>query len=140
MWVGPSSRCISLMAENTGRSGQPVQKVGGRAGRSPSEAAAAALCAEHLLHARGDRVGVDAGRPRLAQERREPVEQHVRGVVAGLRQRALAEDAGLDVGAAQLDVDLLLDVVGRAFLDHQHRALAGAERRAPPPAPADRRS
>jgi hypothetical protein len=43
MWVGPNSRCISLMAENTGRSGQPVQKVGGRIGRSASEAAAAAL-------------------------------------------------------------------------------------------------
>ena len=58
----------------------------------------------------------------------KPVEHDVRRVVAGLRQRALAVDAGLDVGAAQLDIDLLLDVVGRAFLDHQHRALAGAER------------
>ena len=45
IWVGPSSRCISLMAENTGRSGQPVQKVGGRTGMSPSDAAASGLCA-----------------------------------------------------------------------------------------------
>ena len=45
MWVGPSSRCISLMALNTGRSGQPVQKFGGRAGMSPTAATAAALWA-----------------------------------------------------------------------------------------------
>ena len=45
----------------------------------------------------------------------------------GRRQRSLAVDLGLDVGAAQLDVDRLLDVVGRAFLDDEHGALAGAE-------------
>ena len=49
------------------------------------------------------------------------------GVFAGLRQQVLAVHLGLDVGAAQLDVDRLLDVVGLAFLDHQHGALAGAE-------------
>jgi len=38
-----SSRCISLIAVNTGRSGQPVQKVGGRGGNSPMAAAAAGL-------------------------------------------------------------------------------------------------
>jgi hypothetical protein len=41
--------------------------------------------------------------------------------------RALAEDAGRDVGAAQLHVHRLLDVFGMAFLDHEHGALAGAE-------------
>src|SRR5437016_11417589 len=45
MWVGPSSRCISLIAENTGRSGQPVQKAGGRGGNGPKADAAFALCA-----------------------------------------------------------------------------------------------
>ena len=32
IWVLPRSFSISLMALNTGRSGQPVQKVGGRGG------------------------------------------------------------------------------------------------------------
>ena len=49
MWVGPSSRCISLMALNTGRSGHPVQKLGGRGGMSPSAAIAGALCADRLF-------------------------------------------------------------------------------------------
>ena len=34
---------------------------------------------------------------------------------------------GLDVAPAQQRGDLLLDVLGLAFLDDQHRALAGAE-------------
>ena len=48
-------------------------------------------------------------------------------VYSPARGRALAEHAGLDIGAAQLGVDRLLDVVGIAFLDHQHRAFARAE-------------
>src|SRR6185369_17798791 len=35
--------------------------------------------------------------------------------------------AGLDVSAAQFGVDGLLDVIGAAFLDYQHRPLAQAE-------------
>ena len=62
IWVGPSSRCISLIAENTGRSGQPVQKVGGRGGSGPSAAAAFALCAIRPARLFRDGVGVDAGR------------------------------------------------------------------------------
>src|SRR5260370_6061986 len=49
MWVGPSSRCISLMALNTGRSGQPVQKFGGRGGISATAATAPALGASMLF-------------------------------------------------------------------------------------------
>ena len=49
------------------------------------------------------------------------------GVFAGLGQRALAVNARLDVGAAQLGIDRLLDIVGQAFLDDQHVALADAE-------------
>src|SRR6516164_9019007 len=89
MWVGPSSRCISLMALNTGRSGQPVQKFGGRAGISPIAAMAAALCASIPF--------------------------------------ARAALAGRDAGATQLHVDRLLDVVGTAFLDHEHGAFSRAE-------------
>ena len=72
-------------------------------------------------------VGVEAVRPGVLQKRREAFQQHVGGIFAGLRQRPLAEHAGLHVGAAQFDVDRLLDVIGIAFLDHQHRMLAGAE-------------
>ncbi len=94
---------------------------------SPTDAAAAPRCASIcLVRAAIASASIPAG-ARFGEERGEPVEQHVRGVVAGLRQHVLAVHAGLNVGAAQFDVDLLLDVVGRAFLDHQHRALAGAE-------------
>src|SRR2546422_8648479 len=64
MWVGPSSRCISLMALNTGRSGQPVQKFGGRGGMSPIAATAPAFGAS-MLFARAT-IGsalLPAGRP-----------------------------------------------------------------------------
>src|SRR5512133_54922 len=49
MWVGPSSRCIILIALDTGRSGHPVQKFGGRAGMSPTAAVAVDLCASMFL-------------------------------------------------------------------------------------------
>ena len=66
--------------------------------------------------------------PGGGEEGGEPVDQRLRRVFAGARQAVLAVHAGLDVGAAQLGVDRLLDIVGRALLDHQHRALARAER------------
>src|SRR5713101_2521526 len=40
MWNAPCSRSISFIAENTGRSGQPMQNPGGRAGTTPSSSAA----------------------------------------------------------------------------------------------------
>jgi hypothetical protein len=39
----PMSCATSFIAENTGRSGQPTQKVGGRCGIPPSKAAALSL-------------------------------------------------------------------------------------------------
>ncbi len=72
-------------------------------------------------------VGVDAGRTRLRQESGDAAQKYLRRIVAAARQTALAKHAGLNIGAAQNDVDLLLDKVGGAFLDHQHRAFAGAE-------------
>ena len=115
------------MAANTGRSGQPVQKFGGRGGMSPTAAVTLGLCASICIRVRGNGIGIDAGRTRLRQERRKPAQQDFGRVVAAARQAALAEHARLDVGAAQDDIDLLLDIVGRAFLDHQHGALAGAK-------------
>ncbi len=79
-------------------------------------------------HVFADRVGVDAGRPRGGEEHRKAFEHHVGGVLAGLGQRPFAEYARRDVGAAQLDVDRLLDIVGMAFLDDEHGALTNAER------------
>jgi hypothetical protein len=35
IWTLPTSRSSSLIAENTGRSGQPTQKPGGRSGTGP---------------------------------------------------------------------------------------------------------
>ena len=127
MWVGPSSRCTSLSALNTGRSGQPVQKAGGRAGRSPRPAAALGRWPRmSRTLATIASVSMPAGRT-CGEEGREAVEHDLGGVFAGLGERPLAEHAGRDVGAAQLHVDRLLDVFGMAFLDHEHGALAGAE-------------
>ncbi len=86
------------------------------------------LVRQHSLGARRDRIGVDAGWPRLRHERGDAVDQRLRLVFAGARQRPLAEHACPNISAAQLDVDCVLDVGGRAFLDHQHCALVGAER------------
>ena len=49
------------------------------------------------------------------------------GVFAGHRQHVFAVNFRLDVGLAQNRVDILLDEVGLAFFDHEHRALANAE-------------
>src|SRR5919197_752023 len=42
-WNLPASRSTSFIAENTGRSGQPTQKPGGRCGSAPSSCAAFSL-------------------------------------------------------------------------------------------------
>ena len=82
---------------------------------------------EHSLRACCGRIGVDACWSGLLEERGKAVDEHVRGVFPGARQHALAEHARRHVGAAQLHIDHLLDIVGGAFLDHEHRALSGAE-------------
>ena len=96
---------------------------------SPTAATAAGLVGEHPL-ARARRSRRRRCRPAASPARNaaSPLSSGSEVYSPVARQAALAEHAGLDVGAAQLDVDLLLDVVGRAFLDHQHGALAGAER------------
>ena len=49
MCVGPMSRWVSLSAANTGRSGQPVQKFGGRGGISPTRRQRHNLVTEHAV-------------------------------------------------------------------------------------------
>ncbi len=115
------------MAENTGRSGQPVQKAGGRGGRSAKRGGGFRFVRDQGARFVRDGIGIEALRLGLLEECRQAFEQHVGGVFAGLRQRAFAEHAGLQVGAAQFDVDRLLDVIGIAFLDDEDAALAGAE-------------
>ena len=66
--------------------------------------------------------------PRGAEETGKPAQQNIGLIFAGLGQHVLAEHAGLQVRAPQLDIDGLLDVVRKALLDHQHGALAGTER------------
>src|SRR6185312_17187098 len=79
--------------------------------------------------ARGFRycVGINAFRPCFLEKCREAFEQYIGGVFTGVRQQPFAKHPGIDVRPAQLDVDGLLDIVGIAFLDNEHGALAGAE-------------
>jgi hypothetical protein len=57
----------------------------------------------------------------------EAGDQHVGRVFARLGQEALAVDRVWMSARRKLRVDRLLDIVGIAFLDDQHGALAGAE-------------
>ncbi len=72
-------------------------------------------------------VAVEALRLGGLQEGGQALQQHVGRIFAGLRQRAFAVDLGLDIGAAQFDIDRVLDIGRVAFLHHQHGALCGAE-------------
>ena len=63
----------------------------------------------------------------LVDPLRDAVLHHVRGVLAGHRQRALAVHLRLDVGLAQDDVDVVLDIGRVALLHDQDVLLAGAE-------------
>ena len=101
-------------------------EIGGRAGMSPAAAVAAGLCAS-IACVRAAIASASTPLGRVSEEGGEPQHQHLGRIFAGARQQALAADAGLDIGAAQLHVDRLLDVVGAALLDHQHRAFARAE-------------
>ena len=64
---------------------------------------------------------------RLGEKLRDAAEQNVLGIFAGLRQHVLAVEPGLDVAAAKIGRDHLLDIFGEAFLDDQYRFLVGAE-------------
>ena len=104
-----------------------MQKAGGRGGSSAKRGGGFRFVRDQTARFFRHGVGVEALRLGVLQKGRKPFQQHLGGVFAGLRQRPLAEYAGLDVGAAQFDVDRLLDVIGMAFLDDKHGALAGAE-------------
>ena len=100
-----------------------------RAFRTTGAEAGGAL--RHFFRQRG--VGQQAAsaasgiaRP-LRQKLRRAVLHDLSGVFAGARKNLLADDARLEIGAAQDRVEFVLDEFGLALLDDQHRALAGAE-------------
>ena len=72
---------------------------------------------------------VHASRTNFVKEGDKALHHHVGGVFAAHRQHVLAENARVDVGAAQRGIEHLLDVVGMPLLHHQYGALAGAELR-----------
>ena len=85
------------------------------------------LVREKFFRALGNRIGIDAGWTRLGEERGDAAQQRLGIVITGARQTAFAENARRYVDATQDHIDLLLDIFGRALLDHQHGALADAE-------------
>ncbi len=74
---------------------------------------------------RRQRSGIDG--QVLLDEARQALRHHLGRVLAGAGQQVLAVQRGGDAGAAQQRGEFLLDVLGLAFLDHQHGALALAE-------------
>ena len=130
------SCCSSFSAANTGRSGQPMQNCGGRAGSGAPSAfvtacAPRSVASSHAL----PRPIVDAGRCALDECGEAPRDDLDR-VLPRHRQDVLAVHRGRHVVATQDRENLLLDEFGLAFLDDEHRALAGAELRDLAPAPA----
>ena len=130
MWNAPVSRSMSFIAENTGRSGQPTQKPGGRAGiGAPSRSAAVLLrCGEALEHCFGcRRVSRPRGRGQSRGNARRRSARPRRCIPPPAAARPCRHLGVVDFGPAQHGEHRILEVGGLAFLDDQHRALAGAE-------------
>ena len=127
IWTLPTSRSSSLIAEKTGRSGQPTQKPGGRSGSGPPSRRCASARPARAASKRSRGLERSMSLADWAKNFSRPVGHHLGGVLARHRQHVLAVDLGVDVALAQDRVDRLLDVVGRALLDDQHGALALAE-------------
>ncbi len=127
MWTLPTSRSRSLIAEKTGRSGQPTQKPGGlQRQRAAQQALRLGTSGARRLEALA-RLGEIDVVGRLGEELQQALGHHLGGVLARHRQHVLAVEFGVDVALAQDGVDRLLDIVGRALFDDQHGALALAE-------------
>ena len=70
---------------------------------------------------------IDVARLRRRDEARYAAQQHLRRIVAVCGQAALAVNARVHPAAAQNNVDLLFDVIGRTLLHDQDGTFAGAE-------------
>ena len=103
MCTGPMSCCASLSAENTGRSGQPMQKLGGRAGSGCAELRRHRLRAAARLPASQRFAASAAGPGSIARRRTAPGPAAITStrVLAGRRQQVLAVQRRLDVAPAQ---------------------------------------
>ena len=128
---GPMSCCTSFSAANTGRSGQPMQNCGGRAGSGCASAAATA--SRRAVGRREPRAAVGQRHLGRVLARRTP--RAPRAITSTVYSPAIGStslpcDRRGDAGAAQDRQDLLLDELGLPFLDHQHRALAARRSRA----------
>ena len=149
IWCWPSVSCASVSAEKIGRSGQPVQKPAGRGGttavspstclwkvmgcstglagraRAISTISGWAALAAAASAATAGCVCSDSGRLRRRNSRRPSRMTWVvySPAMGSTSCRELRGDAGL----AQHRVQVLLDVVGLAFLEQQHGALVAAE-------------
>ena len=125
-----------------GRSGHPVQKEGARGGSGLGQVAAGhggfavkgfravrdlGDAPHQDIVAGGNVTGVHPRRAGGLDVTSQAGAHQFRGVLTGLLEHVLAVYLGLHVAPAQGNVDFLFDVVGRAFLDDQHRALGGAE-------------
>src|SRR4051794_38465130 len=82
---------------------------------------------QHSARALRYSMGVETCWFCFSDKSRQTVDQHIGGVFSRFRQRPFAENARLNIGAAEFNVDCLLDVVGIALLHDQYCALAEAE-------------
>src|SRR5688500_10728784 len=109
----PMSSATSFIAENTGRSGRPRRQSGEQAARLRSG------CLNRFQPA-GARGQVQLRRM-LPEELRQAAYQERSVVVARHLQAVLAVQLRLQVGAAQVRGDLLLDELGLPLFDDQQR-------------------
>ena len=129
---GPRSRSISFIAVKSGRSGQPVHRPDGPRGHCACERRRGQ---QRLLAHRSRRTGrrrrcgrrAKHVRPVPREERFEPLAHHGAGVLAGARERPLADHLGRKRRLAKQQADRLLEVFRLTFLDDEQRPLAGGE-------------
>src|SRR5262245_30455304 len=115
------------MALNTGRSGQPVQKFGGRAGMSPTAAIAPALCAS-MFFARAAIASASMRAGRVSTRNEARASSSTSDIYSPARGSIPLPSTRVAMSARRSPtLTRLLDVIGTAFLDHQHRALSRAE-------------
>ena len=118
-----------------GREHRPLRAADAKAGRTrryhlAQQTASALLGRQCGLGDGSDGAGIHARRVlrhRLHELAHAP-QQHLAGVFAGHRQHVLAvHHRAIDFGPAQCRQQRFFQIVGLAFLHHQHRRLAGAK-------------
>ena len=124
------------------REDRPLRAAGAEAGRTRRHDLGQRLDLRVVQHRRGvrDRRPVAEQRPRMGlEEGSKPLTSTGAVYSPPIGSTSLPATLGLDVAAAQDRVERLLDIFGRALLDHQHRVLADGRTRRPRRRSADRR-